>query len=386
MTEVGLGSSVWDSAAPSSSPRMRRSRAPASRSSTPTGSATRPAPRPASIRTSGAGTRRASRSPTRTSTRRAPRPSCGRCSRASGATACCRTSASPTAPATSPAPSSGRPSSRRTRRPHPRTSGIVQPPVHATAVWQVYRNAPDVERAEAFLRELMPRLAAWHDYLYRERTRDGEGLVEIWHPWESGIDNSPLWDEALGADHAAARGDPRVPARRHRGRRLVAAADERRVRPLRLPRQVLPRARLRPGARSAPSARSRSRTSSSTRSSSRAGQDLAAIARVVGEDPGAVRACGRAHTLEPRLEALERGRTACTWTTTSAPAPMSRLAPGAGSRRCTAASSPERASRLLETVREFAVDARRRLGGRRRCRPTIPRSTRPATGAGRSGP
>ncbi len=80
---------------------------------------------------------------------------------------------------------------------HPRTSGIVQPPVHATAVWQVYRNALDIERAEAFLRELLPRLAAWHEYLYRERTRDGEGLVELWHPWESGIDNSPLWDEAL---------------------------------------------------------------------------------------------------------------------------------------------------------------------------------------------
>ena len=52
--------------------------------------------------------------------------------------------------------------------------------------------------AQEFLRELMPRLVAWHDYLYRERTHDGEGLVEIWHPWESGADNSPLWDEALG--------------------------------------------------------------------------------------------------------------------------------------------------------------------------------------------
>src|SRR4029450_7630300 len=36
-----------------------------------------------------------------------------------------------------------------------------------------------------------------HEYLYRERTRDDDGLVEIWHPWESGMDNSPLWDEAL---------------------------------------------------------------------------------------------------------------------------------------------------------------------------------------------
>ena len=79
----------------------------------------------------------------------------------------------------------------------PRTSGIVQPPVHATAAWEVFRAAPDREQARAFLVELMPKLAAWHGYLYRERTRDAVGLCEIWHPWESGMDNSPLWDEAL---------------------------------------------------------------------------------------------------------------------------------------------------------------------------------------------
>jgi Trehalase len=79
----------------------------------------------------------------------------------------------------------------------PKTSGIVQPPVHATAVWKVFRHARDREEAMRFLRELQPKLAAWHEYLYRERSRDGGGLVEIWHPWESGMDNSPLWDEAL---------------------------------------------------------------------------------------------------------------------------------------------------------------------------------------------
>jgi mannosylglycerate hydrolase len=79
----------------------------------------------------------------------------------------------------------------------PRTSGIVQPPIHATAAWTVYRRADDRRRAAAFLEELMPRLVAWHDYLYRERTRADDGLVEIWHPWESGMDNSPLWDDAL---------------------------------------------------------------------------------------------------------------------------------------------------------------------------------------------
>ena len=79
----------------------------------------------------------------------------------------------------------------------PPTSGIVQPPVHATAAWRVFRRARERDEATGFLRELQPKLAAWHAYLYRERTRGDDGLVEIWHPWESGMDNSPLWDDAL---------------------------------------------------------------------------------------------------------------------------------------------------------------------------------------------
>jgi hypothetical protein len=79
----------------------------------------------------------------------------------------------------------------------PKTSGIVQPPVHTTAVLQVYRLGEDREAATAFLAELYPQLVAWHTYLYQERDRFGNGLIEIWHPWESGMDNSPLWDAAL---------------------------------------------------------------------------------------------------------------------------------------------------------------------------------------------
>jgi glycogen debranching enzyme len=73
----------------------------------------------------------------------------------------------------------------------PRTSGIVQPPVHALAVRELHRRAPDDE----WLRGLLPGLRAWHDYLYRER--DHDGLVHIRHPWESGMDDSPAWDPAL---------------------------------------------------------------------------------------------------------------------------------------------------------------------------------------------
>lgn len=79
----------------------------------------------------------------------------------------------------------------------PRTTGIVQPPVHATAALHIFRYASDQERARAFLIELFPRLRDWHAYLYRERDPHNERLVYIEHPWESGQDNSPLWDAAL---------------------------------------------------------------------------------------------------------------------------------------------------------------------------------------------
>jgi hypothetical protein len=80
---------------------------------------------------------------------------------------------------------------------HHKTSGLVQPPVHATAALHVYRLAKDDAYAQAFLAGAFPRLRAWHEYLYRERDPDGKGLVYIRHPWESGMDNSPMWDETL---------------------------------------------------------------------------------------------------------------------------------------------------------------------------------------------
>jgi hypothetical protein len=78
----------------------------------------------------------------------------------------------------------------------PQTSGIVQPPIHATATLEVYRRGRDRQRAAVFAAAMVPKLEAWHEYLYRERTR-GEQLAEVWHPWETGMDNSPLWDAPL---------------------------------------------------------------------------------------------------------------------------------------------------------------------------------------------
>ncbi|MFJ4684779.1 MGH1-like glycoside hydrolase domain-containing protein [Streptomyces sp. NPDC088789] len=77
------------------------------------------------------------------------------------------------------------------------TSGIVQPPVHALAVWLVHLADPGLSRARGFLAGMYPRLAAWHRYLLRHRNLGGAGLASIVHPWEQGMDNSPCWDAPL---------------------------------------------------------------------------------------------------------------------------------------------------------------------------------------------
>lgn len=77
------------------------------------------------------------------------------------------------------------------------TSGITQPPIHATAVLCIHERAHDKEKAHAFLEEMYPKLVASHRFFYEERDPKKEGLVYIRHPWESGLDNSPNWDIPL---------------------------------------------------------------------------------------------------------------------------------------------------------------------------------------------
>ena len=77
------------------------------------------------------------------------------------------------------------------------SSAISQPPVWATAIRHMLEAASDTVLAEARVRELLPKLIAYHDWWYRDRDRADTGLVRSYHPWESGMDNSPAWDDAL---------------------------------------------------------------------------------------------------------------------------------------------------------------------------------------------
>ena len=79
------------------------------------------------------------------------------------------------------------------------TSGITMPPVHAIAAHRVFEHAQDRTAAREWLSQMYPQILAMHKYFYRERDPLQEGLVYIRHPWESGLDNSPIWDPPLKA-------------------------------------------------------------------------------------------------------------------------------------------------------------------------------------------
>jgi len=84
-----------------------------------------------------------------------------------------------------------------------------QPPVGSFCVWKIYQRWPD----KTFLEECYPKLKKWHDWWFAIRPsnglphRDGNknGLLEWgsevagnWQNavWESGLDDSPMYDEA----------------------------------------------------------------------------------------------------------------------------------------------------------------------------------------------
>lgn len=107
--------------------------------------------------------------------------------------------------------------------PKPKTSGITQPAVHGFVLEHLLDRFPNEAKVVATVRRLFPKVVAYHRFLYTCRDPHREGLMFMFHPWESGRDNSPLWDESMDRiviDKAT------LPAYTRRDTK-IAAADER---------------------------------------------------------------------------------------------------------------------------------------------------------------
>ncbi len=72
-------------------------------------------------------------------------------------------------------------------------SSITQPPLVAVAAKLVYERSHD----KTFLETIYEAISAYHDWFDRRRDPDGDGLVALIHPWESGGDALPRWDESM---------------------------------------------------------------------------------------------------------------------------------------------------------------------------------------------
>lgn len=79
----------------------------------------------------------------------------------------------------------------------PKTSGITQPPVHGFVLEELLTQHPGNKKLRDFAKHLFPGIVHSHRFFYQYRDPNREGLAFIYHPWESGRDNSPLWDQAM---------------------------------------------------------------------------------------------------------------------------------------------------------------------------------------------
>lgn len=85
-----------------------------------------------------------------------------------------------------------KPSLRNFRNSH--MTALIQPPIVAQAVKRVYELEKDVDLLKLFV----PKLKKYYDWLAQNRDFDGDNLLTIISPFESGMDWKPSYDVALG--------------------------------------------------------------------------------------------------------------------------------------------------------------------------------------------
>ena len=77
------------------------------------------------------------------------------------------------------------------------SSGITQPPILATILKEIL-NKNKINKTQLLnIKKIIKKIKKFHEWFIQFRDPKKTGLVSILHPWESGYDNSPLWDEPM---------------------------------------------------------------------------------------------------------------------------------------------------------------------------------------------
>lgn len=76
-----------------------------------------------------------------------------------------------------------------------KSTGMTQPPVTGFVLKELYDTSDNKKASLAFVQSVIDKVYHNHEYFYNKRDPQDEGLVYIYHNWESGTDNSPIWDD-----------------------------------------------------------------------------------------------------------------------------------------------------------------------------------------------
>lgn len=76
---------------------------------------------------------------------------------------------------------------------YPVDADVTKPPLLAWAAYKLYEQDGDRE----FLDEIYEPIVRSNNWWFEKNDTDGNGLCEYQHPFSSGLDDSPLWDEGM---------------------------------------------------------------------------------------------------------------------------------------------------------------------------------------------
>jgi glycogen debranching enzyme len=76
---------------------------------------------------------------------------------------------------------------------HPIQARVTKPPILAWAAMKLYEQDKD----EDFIREIYPALCRWNTWWFQQNLDTHTGLAQYSHPYSSGLDDNPLWDEGM---------------------------------------------------------------------------------------------------------------------------------------------------------------------------------------------
>ena len=76
-----------------------------------------------------------------------------------------------------------------------KSTGMTQPPVTGFVLEEMYRVSENKVATLKYIQTVIDKVFDNHNYFFTKRDPQNEGLVYIYHNWESGTDNSPIWDD-----------------------------------------------------------------------------------------------------------------------------------------------------------------------------------------------